>query len=200
MAEWSNAPDSKSGLRVTVPGVRIPISPPKRHRKVAQLIAERWGFESAMAGRKGKRSAHARPRLSQATRWPAPAHVSLRSAFAEAGPLVRRSRIPGPSQCRGPEGNPYLSATYARSVDRAFCFRIPPVSRTRRNDPGLIQFLGDSGRVLNTGGTLGTVASLQPLGLMTFPCTRQVPCIFGPNGSKGCMKRLPPKSAAIPFR
>jgi hypothetical protein len=30
MAEWSNAPDSKSGLRATVTGVRIPLSPPVR--------------------------------------------------------------------------------------------------------------------------------------------------------------------------
>ena len=30
MAEWSNAPDSKSGLRATVTGVQIPLSPPKK--------------------------------------------------------------------------------------------------------------------------------------------------------------------------
>ena len=30
MAEWSNAPDSKSGLGVSLTGVRIPISPPQK--------------------------------------------------------------------------------------------------------------------------------------------------------------------------
>lgn len=29
MAEWSNALDSKSSMRVTVSGVQIPLSPPK---------------------------------------------------------------------------------------------------------------------------------------------------------------------------
>ena len=48
MAEWSNAPDSKSGLRATVTGVRIPLSPPYKlclnyqffnpHRQAANLI------------------------------------------------------------------------------------------------------------------------------------------------------------------
>src|SRR5438067_3354637 len=33
VAEWSNVPDSKSGVRVTVPWVRIPPSPPERNKK-----------------------------------------------------------------------------------------------------------------------------------------------------------------------
>ena len=37
VAEWSNVPDSKSGVRVTVPWVRIPPSPPKQTRP-------RWGL------------------------------------------------------------------------------------------------------------------------------------------------------------
>ena len=34
MPEWSNGPHSKCGVRVTVPGVRIPLFPPKGCRKV----------------------------------------------------------------------------------------------------------------------------------------------------------------------
>ena len=32
MPEWSNGPHSKCGVRVTVPGVRIPLFPPKTNR------------------------------------------------------------------------------------------------------------------------------------------------------------------------
>ena len=35
VAEWSNVPDSKSGVRVTVPWVRIPPSPPERNKKAS---------------------------------------------------------------------------------------------------------------------------------------------------------------------
>jgi hypothetical protein len=34
VAEWSNVPDSKSGVRVTVPWVRIPPSPPEQRKRL----------------------------------------------------------------------------------------------------------------------------------------------------------------------
>ena len=49
VAEWSNVPDSKSGVRVTVPWVRIPPSPPKQTRPHRGLFC--FGGESRAPAR-----------------------------------------------------------------------------------------------------------------------------------------------------
>ena len=53
VAEWSNVPDSKSGVRVTVPWVRIPPSPPKTHKAPSGpflFLPERGGRLRALRG------------------------------------------------------------------------------------------------------------------------------------------------------
>jgi hypothetical protein len=66
VAEWSNVPDSKSGVRVTVPWVRIPPSPPRNkigplgaffilwRRGGKRLRASRVGFEAARVLARGR--------------------------------------------------------------------------------------------------------------------------------------------------
>src|SRR3546814_7640556 len=55
VAEWLNVPDSKSGVRENVPGVRIPPSPPQNKRADSMSafllcrIEKREGFEAAAA-------------------------------------------------------------------------------------------------------------------------------------------------------
>ena len=45
VAEWSNVPDSKSGVRVSAPWVRIPPSPPKKDRPLGGFfLVERVGL------------------------------------------------------------------------------------------------------------------------------------------------------------
>src|SRR3546814_11083178 len=54
-SEWLNVPDSKSGVRENVPGVRIPPSPPQNKRADSMSafllcrIEKREGFEAAAA-------------------------------------------------------------------------------------------------------------------------------------------------------
>src|SRR5690606_4434632 len=43
VAEWSNVPDSKSGVRVSVPWVRIPPSPPYREAMSEILVPVSYG-------------------------------------------------------------------------------------------------------------------------------------------------------------
>lgn len=42
MPEWSNGPDSKSGVLLAVPGVRIPFSPPNEKR--LSNVGNRFSF------------------------------------------------------------------------------------------------------------------------------------------------------------
>ncbi len=50
VAEWSNAPHSKCGIRATVSGVRIPPSPPKKFASI-NLGGQRAGFPFRQHGR-----------------------------------------------------------------------------------------------------------------------------------------------------
>ena len=72
VAEWSNVPDSKSGVRVTVPWVRIPPSPPKQTRPPRGLfvLAERAGRLRALRGgiRRAGLASPARPNRPFAVR------------------------------------------------------------------------------------------------------------------------------------
>ena len=53
MPEWSNGPHSKCGVRVTVPGVRIPLFPPQGAVIFTALffVASREGFVQLVAPR-----------------------------------------------------------------------------------------------------------------------------------------------------
>ena len=73
VAEWSNVPDSKSGVRVTVPWVRIPPSPPKTNKAPSGpflFLTERAGRLRALRGgiRRAGLASPARPNRPYAVR------------------------------------------------------------------------------------------------------------------------------------
>ena len=123
VAEWSNVPDSKSGVRVTVPWVRIPPSPPKQNRlpsgaffvlpeRAGRLRALRVGFEGLGLQAQPSRIARLPSARRTASRAEGARCKAERHAPEAASPL-RRSSDPRDRRQPGPAITHLLSAPRA---------------------------------------------------------------------------------------
>ena len=86
VAEWSNVPDSKSGVRVTVPWVRIPPSPPGLLNSLDYF----WNFSTASGSTYGPmeiRRNFSRP-LRAASLLGSASEISCRDTAGRVAPIV----------------------------------------------------------------------------------------------------------------